>query len=179
MEMVSIVEFDEDGRQRYVTHYDVGDLAAALDELEQRFIEGEGAAHSGDLEIVRAVHKSMAEGDVETLAAYLAPHLVVVDHRPIGWGDRDRETFLAAVGIRPSTFGSGLMIIKRIERLTSGAALASYEIRATSPEGIESVEAGFTIILIDDGLVTRSEVFSDDDEAAAIGRFDELTRSGA
>ena len=93
-----------------------------------------------------------------------------VDHRPIGWGERDRETFLAAVAARPDTLGRGVWIGREM-RTRPGVVLTTYEIRTDA----DIVEVGVSVATLRDDRCDRLEVFAEDDRAAAETRFEELS----
>jgi class 3 adenylate cyclase len=173
--MVSVIEFDPDGRQCFVAHHDVDALAAALDELEQRFIDGEGREHAAVLEDHHRGSVWVATGAEEELGATLAEDVVVVDHRPVGWGTLDRSTFLAAMAARSDIFGNGVMVRPVLLRVDARGVLAPYEIRARSADGLETVSNGIVLTLLRDRQTVRMEIFPYAAVAEAEVRFDELT----
>ena len=83
LEWFAIWELDDDGVSETVL-FDLDDLDAAHADLDARYTAGE-AASSRRAALTRAFSRAFADRDWDTLAALLAPDLVVNDHRMLGW----------------------------------------------------------------------------------------------
>jgi class 3 adenylate cyclase len=162
-------ELDEEGRAIRGDSYEWGDLEAALTELDRRFAEGEGRAFATEIRVAAAGGRAIAAGDREAVAALLTDDFVFVDHRPIGWGEQDRESYLAAIDARSDTLGQGVAIARDLH-LRTGAFLSRHEIRTDK----DVAKAGITVAKLRGKRVERMEVFAEDDLAAAEARFAEL-----
>jgi class 3 adenylate cyclase len=174
VESLNVAEFDGDGRLAFAAMFDKGDLAGAQQVLNDRYAAGEGQAFAEQIARCAAFSSAVAEGDADALAPLLTDDFSCIDHRPIGWGDRVRDTFLAAVAARPETLGRGICIQRELH-LRPGLTLVRHEILTRSPSGAEAQEVGLSIARLRDGLVDHFELFAEDDRAAAEARFDELS----
>jgi hypothetical protein len=171
---VAVVEVDADGLVLAVDLYDTDALAEALDELDRRFAEGEGRAFETEIEVASAGGRAIAAGDPEAVAALLTDDFVFVDHRPIGWGEQDRDSYLAAIAARPDTLGRGVTIARELHP-RPGAFLSRHEIRTD----MDVAKAGITVAKLRGDRVERMEVFAEGDLAAAEARFDELSATSS
>lgn len=170
----TVLEVDPEGRVRRGVVFDLDNLLDALDLLDEWYSEGDGRAWAEVLGITRQSGRSIAAGDAVGLAEVLADDFVTVDHRPLGWGRRDRADLLAAVAARPTTFGSGVSIVPSVLRLDPVGTLGTYEIRARTAEGFESLEVGLALSLVRDGKLLRLETFAEDAVVDAETSFDGL-----
>ncbi|MDX2170978.1 MAG: nuclear transport factor 2 family protein, partial [Deltaproteobacteria bacterium] len=84
IEWLSLAETDAAGALSRQVMFDAGDLAAALAELDARYLAGEGSASLPAALAMRFVG-AFALRDWAALAALLAPDLEVHDHRVLGW----------------------------------------------------------------------------------------------
>lgn len=170
----TVAEVDAEGRARRSVVVDLDDLADAADLLEQWYGEGDGREFAEILRLSRRLGRSIAEGDARALEPLLTDDFEMMDHRPVGWGSRDRETLLTVVAVRPSTLGSGVNFGSALLRLDPTAVLSRYEIRATSNAGIESTEVALALVVTRDGKAARLETFAEGAVADAERRFDAL-----
>jgi len=178
VETLNVSEFDEDGRLVFTTFFEPDDLAGATQALDRRYAEAEGAAFAEEITLSSAFGQAVAAGDADALVPLLAEDFVCADHRAIGWGERGRDTFLAAVGARPDTLGSGVGISAELQ-LRPGLILAPYEIWTRSATGSDLQEVGVSITQVRDGQVVRLELYGEGDRAAADERFVELAAPGS
>jgi hypothetical protein len=70
-----------------VVGYDAHEMARAFDDLDELYAAGEGGRHEATLRMVRAVYQAHNERRWDHLRALYADDLVVVDHRPAGFGE--------------------------------------------------------------------------------------------
>ena len=90
---LNVVETDEHGLNVTQVRFDPDDLEAAYREIEQRFLDGEGAGFGRYL---LDFNRAVAERDWEALADSFAPDFVVHDRRLAGFGTlRNAGEFLA------------------------------------------------------------------------------------
>ncbi len=81
LEYLFITEVDERGQRAVTVRFEADDLDAAYAELDARYAEGEAAGQRS----FGASGRAVASRDWEALAAALAPELVAIDHRRLGW----------------------------------------------------------------------------------------------
>src|SRR5262249_44962927 len=79
-----LVEVGERGRRSLLVTYDPGDLDAAYADLDARYEAGEAAADRRAA-VTRVFVAAFAARDWSAMAALLAPGIVVIDHRLLGW----------------------------------------------------------------------------------------------
>jgi hypothetical protein len=92
--VLSLVELAPSGRFAYTAWYDEGDLDAAIDELDERFLAGEGAEHADVYQpVVELLHRHRAH-DWDGYRDLLADDFVLVDHRRVGLPATDRDGFI-------------------------------------------------------------------------------------
>jgi hypothetical protein len=173
LEMLNLAGFDDTDRGELSIMFEPDDVGEALQELDRRYAAGEGRAFAAEITVTSAFGQAVAAGDAAALTPLLADAFVCIDHRPIGWGDRDRDTFLAAVAARPETLGQGVGISPDLH-LRPGVVLAPYEIWTRSATGSDLQEVGVSVTQVRDGRVERLELFGEPDRSVAEARFAEL-----
>jgi hypothetical protein len=119
---------------------------------------------------------AVAAADVDALDAVLDPEFSTDDHRPVGWGPRSSEEFLAAVSQRPTTLGTGVAHGQFLLQL-GPVGLCRYEVTTSAAEsGGEISEVGLGVMVVADGRVRWMELYGEADLAAAVVRTRELAR---
>ena len=167
-EALGIAEIDAD--ERFVAHvmFDSDDFDSAIAELDARYVGGEAAANAHIWSVVTQGYAAANRGEF----AVTAPDMVNIDHRQlamIGSGELIpylRETFNGLANI--STH------IEAVHRLTDLGAVFTHVGAGTSNEGFDAEWRMINVIVVDDDLVRRSEIFDEVDLDAALARFDEL-----
>ena len=86
LQMLDVVGIDEEGRQTVNVLFDVSDLASSLDELERRYLAGEGAEHERFVRSVTEFWRCYNTRDRDGVRAYLADDYRLVDHRSASAG---------------------------------------------------------------------------------------------
>jgi class 3 adenylate cyclase len=174
---LAVAEVDERGLLTNSTHFDADDLAAALEELDARYIAGEAAGHADLVRLVAAWVSIFEDGDVDRIRDLVAPDFVWVDHQQLGWGtlgvDQIIELFRALRGVQNA------VVVSR--EVVSGRAIQfSAANHATDAAGGEVLWSFHAVGVADDaGRTTRVEIFAEDDLAGALARFDALGRGSA
>ena len=170
--LVSVDEIDADGRLCRIVWFDEDDLAAALAELDERFYFGEGASFQRVLGAVGRYAAAYEHHDLDGVRDHLAPDFVMVDHQPLGFGAGDRDYFLEMSRDEWRGDGRG---VNRVLYVNEHALLGVNSQALLSEEGSRYERSNCTVLGIDaTDRVNRIEMFSDDDFAAALARFDEL-----
>ncbi len=170
IELVQIVEIDSDERISALVLFEVNDYAAAVAELDARYVEGEAADHARTWSVIAA---GCAALNQQQLPA--TPGFAYVDRRrvaSIGAGDM-RAFFRAAWELTPDL----MTFIESVHRLSDLGAVVSQVAQGTSDDGFYAEWRVVNVFTVDDGLLSRCEVFDETDLDSAIARFDELNRS--
>ena len=170
-----VVEIDEQSRWLALVQFDEEDLDAAVDELDTRYMAGEGAPHARTMSVARAAWIAMRDGDLESLELLLAPDLVTVDHQRIGFGTHDRDSYL-------DQERSDREVMHRdreyaVNGFVSGdAVLVVFESKRHDQYGSGLLYQSCGLVRVDaSDRVDRIEWFDLEDWDAALARFDELS----
>ena len=170
---LQVAEFDESGRAIIGINFDEEDLAAAIEELDARYVaSGEASAAEADaLDAIAAMNRR----DWQALTAYLSPDLVTIDHSPLGFPPAGRDEF-----VREQLQGLVAMVpdavVIPVKALASGdGVLTVFHTIGTTADGnryewtpVQVAHRGA------DGLTDRLEFFPVEEWDAALARFDEL-----
>ena len=84
--MLGVVEVDESGDAIRRVIFGGDDLDAAFDELDERFVAGEGSSAARVVQAGIAIRRAFVDRDWQTIAGAFRPDAVLQDHRPLGWG---------------------------------------------------------------------------------------------
>ena len=98
-----IIETNEAEQVRAMVFFDESNLDGAFRELDARYFAGEGAAHREMLLTGGKLMMASARGDFDTVRELLAPDFVVVDHQLLGFGQGDRDDYIAGSRSRDSS----------------------------------------------------------------------------
>ena len=169
IELVQIVEIDPDERISALVLFEVNDYAAAVAELDARYVEGEAADHAahmvGDRGGLRCAQPTTASRDAGLRVSSTGGEC-------IGAGDM-RAFFRAAWELTPDL----MTFIESVHRLSDLGAVVSQVAQGTSDDGFYAEWRVVNVFTVDDGLLSRCEVFDETDLDSAIARFEELNRS--
>jgi class 3 adenylate cyclase/ketosteroid isomerase-like protein len=86
MTYVEVLEVDEQGRTSWGASFDLDDLDAAFDELDNRFVGLEAAAAPAAWNVIRSFRRLVPAHDVDALVQLAAPGFALEDHRARGFG---------------------------------------------------------------------------------------------
>lgn len=171
---LNVAEISPEGRNTYTAWFDADDLDAAVDELETRYLAGEGAADAERIRAATLFDRPFRRRDWDALRDQMAPDLVVVDHRDFGWPSGGPDVVVAMfrglVDLAPDAF-----LLFRTHHLVGQASLATIDTRGATPEGNAYEWVTHCVAVVDgSGRATRLEPFAEDDFDAALARLDEL-----
>ncbi|MBV8960437.1 MAG: nuclear transport factor 2 family protein, partial [Actinobacteria bacterium] len=171
-----LMETDEEGRAVWAALYDPDQLEEALDELEARYLAGEGAPYASWMTASSAFRRSFNQHDWAALRELYTPDVVMVDHRNAGLGtlsgvDAVIDYHRAMADITPTH----RLVLRRIPRIGPQLIVIEAVTRGDGAEGgagTHELVRWMAMALDERGRVRRTEQFTD--EAAASARFDEL-----
>ena len=92
VEVLLLVETDDAGLGAAGDIFDAEQLDEAIALLEERFLTGEAAGSEAWRALSEGI-EGVNRRDLEPIRARLDDSFVAVDHRPIGWGRLDRDTY--------------------------------------------------------------------------------------
>jgi hypothetical protein len=168
VELLHVVELGDDGLMHDTVNFDPDDIDAAFEELEARYLAGEAAPYRDTWSAIAKVCAVINRGELPATP----PHLVDVDHRsmtPIGPGDLMaylRAAFEDTVGNR--------VYMEAVHRLTGNRAVTTQKATGTSREGLDAEWRMIDVFFVEDGLISRCEIFDESDLDSALARFEEL-----
>ena len=173
---LSVGEVDAEGLGRRIVTFDEHDLAAAQDELDERYLAAEGAAHADLVRTAREFRHGTATWDFDLLRAVLAEDFVLEDHRELSWGTLDLESYIELQQGYAEALASGHFdMVMRTFHTVGRAVLITIDNRAVTTDGVsyEWVFHGVAVIP-PAGRVGRIEMFDETDFDAALACLDEL-----
>lgn len=164
------VEIDDDQRSSTNVVYDVNDFAAAIEELDARYLAGEAAAHAHTWSVIGRSYAGFSQGELPAMT----PDCVTVDHR--------RAT-ASAPGELPADIRAGWDIgrdvrayVEVVHRLSDLGAVCSFAAHGVSREGFDAEWRILALSTVHNDMVNRCEFFDESDLVAAMARFDQLSR---
>ena len=177
-ECLMLHEIDENGRLLMTILFDPHDLDAALAELDERYLVGEGRSYAEILRLHAGHRDSHKHRDWKAYRDRLAPDFVMVDHRPAGAGtvegpDAQQRYAQALVEIAPEARHDVLEIVA----ISSDRVLISQRIRTSNNSLVDRELPSLALAQSSNGKLARIEVFPLDRRADALARFEELGRN--
>lgn len=166
-------EVRADGQIVAFVMFDLGDVAAAYAELEARYGSGEAAPHAATWAAVTAAYGGFNQRDLVTTA----PNIKSIDHRRgAAFASGELVSYLEAAWTdSPDT----TIRIESVHRLADRGAIVTHAAAGTSQDGFLAEWRDTAMVIVEDGLVARIELFDESAVDAASARFDELTRPTA
>ena len=171
---LALGEVTGDGRLAHGTMFDDDALADAVNELDARYLAGEGAADAWSLRTDFQTYAAANARDWDAYRDGYAPDFVCTDHRQLGRPSIDRDGLVATmrsyVELAPDLF-----LIPRKVEIRGRAHLWTLAASGTAPDGGPVEWVLFAVGRSrSDGLVQVNELFDEHDFAAALARLDEL-----
>ncbi|MEY2567023.1 MAG: hypothetical protein QOE35_1552 [Actinomycetota bacterium] len=174
VEMLVLGELDEDGLIARRVLFDADDLDAAFEELDSRYVLGEGAACRGLFERAMAGFHAWNARAWDVLAANMAADAVMVDRRPAGWGQLTRAGFVEHVRTLPDLVVDGRIRVVEVPRLGQRTWLGHIEGRGHASDGGPVAYTFWVVAVVEHDRVARIEFLPIEDRTAAVARFDTL-----
>ena len=171
-----LVETTAAGQLASIRVFERDDVDRALDDLDARYLAGQGAPYAEMIRAVVASNRAYNARDWDAFRACYAPGVVALDHRPAGWGalegvDAQMATLQGLIAMVPDVH----MTMNTIHDLSEQAIL--YSARVVGEEiGGGHIELAFHVLnRHDDTGITAMEIFpaSALDDAIAAFRGDD------
>src|SRR6516165_9921071 len=168
LDVLQVIEHDADERIAAAVVFDLDDFDAAIAELDARYLAGEAATRAHAWSVIMQAYAAANRHEI----AATSPNLVNIDHRRLGMiesGDMIaylRNTFddLTAIRTYPEA----------VHRLTDIGAVVTHVGTGTSEEGFYAEWRAISLVIVEDNLICRGEMFDEADLDAALARFEEL-----
>ncbi|MGA9279224.1 hypothetical protein, partial [Ilumatobacter sp.] len=174
VDFLAVEALDEQHRQVRTVLFDIDALGPAFDELNHLFLEGEGAPSVAFLSTWVTMTSALNSGDADAFTAAVPDHIRIVDHRPMGWPEMDRQQFIELM-TAPDAMGRGITGMREIHRFSESGTVATGFTFVDSADAI--AEPGWQYVILstlDVGAIV-AEFFAVDDLGPVLARFDELS----
>ncbi|OBH55341.1 hypothetical protein A5687_03085 [Mycobacterium mantenii] len=165
---LSVVQVNEDNRFVATVVFDPDDFETPFEELEKRYLAGEGIAHRHTWSTLL---RNFAAFNNHELPA-TTPGWVNLDHRRgRAFLPGDLVPYIHATWqLAPQA----KIYVDAVHRLSNLGAVVTQRTHGTSPDGFDAEWLEVTLLTLDGDLINRCEVFDQADLDAALARFDEL-----
>lgn len=168
-------DVDQDGLLKRVLAFGEDEVTAAFDELDERYVHGDGAFACAVLVPFRDLTKAMNARDWDGFASLLHDDLVVADHRPVRqarlYAPDWMDTIRSVVNVVPSLFGT----VVRYHALEHDRFWAEIQDQSgPNDRGIHV--ASQSVGLIRDGQFAHLEIFAVNKIEAACSAYAALKR---
>lgn len=167
-EVLGVLEIDAAARMVALVTFDHADLDAALEELDERYLSGEAAAHAPTWSTIAQAYATLNRREIPATTA----DFFDIDHRSlevVGSGE-----LKAYLGAALSETPDNTVYVEAVHRLTDLGAVVTHVSVGTSREGFEAEWRITDIFTVEGNFLSRCEMFDDTDVDAALARFDEL-----
>ncbi|WP_431190742.1 BTAD domain-containing putative transcriptional regulator [Mycobacterium senriense] len=166
VEMLGIAEIDSDGRIAAHVFFDLDDIDTAFDELEIRYLSGEGAAHAHVWSVITRECAAFNRHELPTA------DWVTVDHRRLV--TIDASDLLPNIRATWDLMPDIRVYIESVHRVSSLGAVVTYTATGTAHEGFVAEWRMIHLLTVEGDRINRSELFDEPDIDAALVRFEEL-----
>ncbi|WP_197514016.1 nuclear transport factor 2 family protein [Mycobacterium sp. 1165178.9] len=164
---LSVIEINTEERIVAVVVFDLDDTDAAFAELDARYLAGEAAPYAQTWSVVASSFAAFNRHEV------LSADWVIIDHRR---GTPFESSTMTTSIHRIWDLTPDLSIhIEAVHRLNNSGAVITHEGLATSQEGFDAEWRAIDVLMVEDELITRCEIFDEADLDAALTRFEELS----
>ncbi|WP_308208590.1 BTAD domain-containing putative transcriptional regulator [Mycolicibacterium fortuitum] len=169
--LLEVIVVNTDGQIAAVVTFDPDDFEAALAELDSRYLAGEAAAHAHTWSVMTTAFAGLNRHELPTTA----PNFVDIDHRRTANIDSGDMRALLRTTLEHTPVLS--IYIEAVHRLTELGAVITQVTHGTSEDGFDAEWRIVEVLSIEGDLISRCEVFDEDDLESALARFEELSQS--
>ncbi|HEY3925569.1 MAG TPA: hypothetical protein VGL75_13485, partial [Acidothermaceae bacterium] len=167
---LNIVEIDADDRIVADVVFDIEYVGAAIAELDARYLAGEAAAHSRTWSLVTGAFAAINRHELPELT----PDWVNIDHRHgATFAPGDMTAFVHDLFEDAPDID---VYVEAVHRLNNLGVVVTHRAHGTSRQGFEAEWREIGIFMFDGDLLSRCELFDEADLAAALARFEQLSR---
>jgi hypothetical protein len=170
VEILGVAELDADERMTAHVLFDPEDIDAAFNELETRYLAGEGAAHSHAWSVIARAYATFNRRELPAMTR----DSVFVDHRPVV--AVEAVDLAASIRALLDLTSEVTAYIEAVHRLSERGAVITQVLKGTWQEGSDAQLWMIGVFTVEDNLISRAEVFDEADLDAALGRFEELSQ---
>jgi hypothetical protein len=172
---LEVVEMADDGRSRGVVHFDEDDVDAAMAELDDRHLAGEGALYAETLRLGRRFVDATMARDWDAVRSLFETDFVFVEHGNAGFGTLSLEEYMAAQQAMVELAPDVRVDIVKFDRVEDNGAVGQVHQTSSGMAGGYTQTRAVIVALHRGGRFRRLERFPVDQLDTALRRFDELT----
>ena len=170
VEVLAVVEINADNCIAAGVAFEPDDIEAAFEELDARFLAGEGAAHANTWSVIAAARAALIRHELPPTT----PDWVNLDHRRgIAFPPGDFTAYLRAGWDQQQ---GGSTYIDAVHQLNDLGAVFTQVVTGTSQDGFDAEWRVAELMTVEGGLVNRAEFFDDADLDAALAKLEQLSR---
>ena len=171
--MLGVYEADERGLLTRGTSFDEDDFDLALDELEERFIVGEGAEHEYLIRRARDFTRSLASLDGAATLGFMSPNVEFVDHRRLGLGAMGIDGIRGVLAARAEQVTEDISFFRDLS-VRGDAVLGLLDSRGVDAYGTAVLYEMHWVARFVAGRIVFTAWYDVDDHTAAWAKFEEL-----
>jgi DNA-binding SARP family transcriptional activator len=169
-DVLQVAGIDADDRIAAILTFDADDIDSAFAELDARYLAGETAAHAHTWSVIT---RGLAAFNRREMPGF-TPDSVNVDHRLAkGFAPGDLTAYIGATwDLAPDVSAYA----EAVHRLSNLGAVWTHAVRGTSQDGFDAEWREICLATVEGDLISRIEMFDEEDIDAALAKFDELGR---
>ncbi|OBJ08137.1 regulator [Mycobacterium sp. 1465703.0] len=170
---LNMLEVESDGRITADVIFDLDDIDAAFEELENRYLAGEAAVYRHTWSTLLRGFNAFNEHKLPSTT----PDWVTIDHR--------RGRAFSPGELVPYIYATwqvapqAKIYVDAVHRLNNLGAVVTQSTHGTSSDGFDAEWREVNLMTLDGDLINRCEVFDEEDLETAIVAFDQLCRPAA
>jgi hypothetical protein len=167
-EYLCIIEVDADGLLTTGVVFDLDDIAASYEELDDRYLAGEAAVYANTWSTITEAYAATNRRE----SPATTPDWIAVDHRRLQRIERSNlDTYLSATwDLAPDISFQ----VEAVHRLRNVGCAVTRTATGTSQAGFRAEWRQIDVFTVEGDKISRLEVFDEADLDAALARFDEL-----
>jgi DNA-binding SARP family transcriptional activator len=166
LDVLQVIEHDADERIAAAVVFDLDDIDAAFKELDTRYLAGEAAAHAHTWSAITEAYAAFNRREFPRgTPAY------VDNRRATTFASSDPTAIISATwDLTPDLS----IHIETVHLLSNVGAVVTHTAYGSSPDGFEAEWRMINLSTVEGDLVSRCELFDEEDLDAALARFEEL-----
>ncbi|MFI5508308.1 BTAD domain-containing putative transcriptional regulator [Mycobacterium sp. NPDC051804] len=169
-EVISLYELNADDQVAVSVIFNPDEIDIAIEELETRYLAGEGAAYAHTWASITRNVAAFNRGERSTTT----PDWITIDHRSVTRFAPGELSAAVNESADPTTEFRARNIA--VHRLCARGAVVTTVSQGTSPQGFEAEWKVIQILTVDGDFINRCELFDETDLDAALVRFDEIAQ---
>ena len=168
-----VFEANDDGQVHRVVAFGADDLGAAMAELDERYLAGEGAAHTDLIRRLGDTARAIASGEADAYATLFAADCVVANHRHLSLPMDSVGAVVESARALTDVVGARASVFEYVECRADAMLVRQHQMLVT-PEGSEYSLRFIVVSHLAGGLWDVLETYDLEDIDTARARLHEL-----